>query len=52
MAEDRGAFKTNPVHSRQNSPFCPDPESAVATKHHRSGNTLPQPGGAIHSVDL
>jgi hypothetical protein len=45
MAEDSGAFKTIPVYPRRNPAFRPDPESAVATKHHRRGNMLPQPGG-------
>jgi hypothetical protein len=38
MAEDSGAFKTNPANSRQVPAFCDDPGAALQRSLTGSGN--------------
>jgi hypothetical protein len=45
MAEDSGAFKTNPANSRQIPAVCDDPGRGVATKPHRVRKRLLACGG-------
>jgi hypothetical protein len=51
MAEDSGAFKTNPRNSAQIPAFVM-PGSAVASKPHRIKKAFPGPAAGVCAVDL